>query len=380
MNKPPFFEYYLAYFIIGFVCWIAYLIILYIHCKRKHQSNQIQSISHALSQNIPIYLYGFDILFIIIRSICHVYPYYILNDMICKIFNYTGVVLYFASKTSLYIAFASKLQNLFRNTEYQYSNRVTVSLYISIILFGILCIVLTPFTQEYYYDSNEMSCNGNQPILGFVVVILLDILMSLLCLYLYIRKLTDIKLKLINQNKINDINMINDHAIKGVICISFCVIISFAYLLSFSITKLSIGIPINDLANIIGLMLLHDHFGGFYNKLCCLCHKTCLSFQRAKPINILPAKVVHDRINIQTTPESSQIGNAINMDTISESMITDTQNEGKSPSIINIIIHSDDMKQDIDNATPGIRYKETMMQQISYYIDTASVISSQIST
>ena len=117
--------------------------------------------------------------------------------------------------------------------------------------FGIFCAVCFMLLDRSYYDGDVFYCQATMPLWGYMSNMLWDTIISLLLLYLYVRKLNKMKKIIEHKNDAINTEIINKVAIKGVICVSFAVVTSFVCIVMFVIKGNSIVILVDSIGNFL---------------------------------------------------------------------------------------------------------------------------------
>ena len=281
---------------------------------------------------------------------------------------------------------------------------------------------MTILLQKVHYDDASMTCFVNAPIWAYGFIIIIDLIISLACLYLFVKKLTQIKLLILSNNDPNNAKLINGMIIKGIISTGLSIATSTLFITSFIITRTTFGMGIEYLANYIGmriyiyrsqtgcnifilyyhictaLMLLREDCNDIYLKLCGRCHSLGVKLTYSKANNVVMLNTVVEKSKTKN-PSLTAVEMPIEIPTVLPNIVpnftgnysTDiifkhelevrNSNEAKErfkhtntdsipPPLNRSLTNESDISSNADLITPG--YEGKMMEHVSYYIDQIS--------
>eukprot|EP01084_Bolivina_argentea_P037653 69638_1 len=204
------------------------------------------------------------------------------GESICKYIISINIVFYFIGRATYYTIFIVRLHIIFKSSPtLQYPMKLLLTLFIIVIVFSLS--IGAAFVYDHktnaYYDHKTHKCIPSISLILTSIVILFDLIMSILTLYLFIKKL-----QLLINNCDSMVKSLQFIILKHTVLVMVSVLSTFC-ILSVHGFVITIGVwamvNIDWVLNSICIAFMKQYYDKYYNILCFYPDK-CVRFCCAK--------------------------------------------------------------------------------------------------
>eukprot|EP01084_Bolivina_argentea_P003663 6888_1 len=246
----------------------------------EHTSEQFTSTSNwqfiFLTFMLPLLAYLFSI-FACINAILSFSNIGVANG--CHQIGIFGITYYGTAKMFLYLVFVYRLFVVYSNSAFAYNNKILSVMIVMIVLCCLTVMIIGSITLHaivYNTTINGLNIKGCKFLYSFSVLVtsaFIDIIISSMCCYLFIRPLLSL-MKHTNERD-NETKDIYNVVLKCTILTFVATTSTIFLLIIIGITKRAALTSIDYSINCICVMLFNKKYNKYFNVLCCGAIKIC---------------------------------------------------------------------------------------------------------
>ena len=200
----------------------------------------------------------------------------------CKIFSYAGPMFYAVGKCFMYFVYIYRIYIVYSDSVFEYSTKILTILFVFVIIYTIGQIIVFIFTgehSEFDYPNGDRFCAAYISTANAIGVIIVDMFISVLCTYLFIRPL----MLLARINVDNErTNALFETVSKFVILTSVSVLTTFFIFGAVVIVGITSLISIDVIINCVCLMFFNQCYDDLFKRVCCGSIRICHSLRNRK--------------------------------------------------------------------------------------------------
>lgn len=185
----------------------------------------------------------------------------------CKYVHFTAIS-YGLGKLWMYHVFIFRIYIVYSDSLFAYNAKLLIIIFIIVTIWNLFNTIFSAFTlYTYSYEiGHSIYCAATLPFPAAISIILLDIIFSILCCYLFVRPLLELR-RTAGLN--NHDGAMRQMVIKYMILTSVAIISTLCIVFIIAATTLSALISIDVVINCVCMMLFNKKYTHYYRILCC---------------------------------------------------------------------------------------------------------------
>eukprot|EP01083_Nonionella_stella_P044169 119036_1 len=190
----------------------------------------------------------------------------------CEIGTNGGAITYCVGKMFMYIVYIYRIDAVYSGSVFEYNKKRLFIMAIFVVIYSLAQIVSYPFLMEtkiYYLENHERYCASNISKATLVLVMVLDLFISILCTYLFVRPLLILGKNTEIEKQKNNGCKLYSLGLKYVILTTVAVISTVFIFAAIAILSFSSLVVIDIIINCVCMLFFNVAYHHYYTIICC---------------------------------------------------------------------------------------------------------------